>query len=123
VSAPIGFAPIGINKIYHPKGELPVAKVAGELRLPYALSTAGSCTIEDVAASNDRGRESEAAVQVEGAANDEPVRFFQLYLPHDDELAVSLLKRAVKNGFTACILTTVQKRYILHTAQQAHADS
>ena len=28
VSAPIGFAPIGINKIYHQHGELPVAKVA-----------------------------------------------------------------------------------------------
>jgi isopentenyl diphosphate isomerase/L-lactate dehydrogenase-like FMN-dependent dehydrogenase len=107
VSAPIGFAPIGINKIYHPKGELPVAKVAGELRLPYGLSTAGSSTIEDVAASNDAGRQSEEAVKVEGADNDSPVRFFQLYLPHDDELAVSLLKRAVKSGFTACILTTV----------------
>lgn len=106
VSAPIGFAPIGINKIYHPKGELPVAKVAGELRLPYGLSTAGSSTIEDVAAANEEGRQSEHAVQVEGAANDEPVRFFQLYLPHDDELAISLLKRAVDSGFTACILTT-----------------
>ncbi|KAK5023459.1 hypothetical protein LTS07_009334 [Exophiala sideris] len=106
VSAPIGFAPVGINKIYHPKGEIPVAKVAGELRLPYGLSTAGSCTIEDVAASNDAGRESEAAVKVEGADNDSPVRFFQLYLPHDDELAVSILKRAVATGFTACILTT-----------------
>ncbi|KAL2402906.1 FMN-dependent alpha-hydroxy acid dehydrogenase qulF [Exophiala dermatitidis] len=106
ISAPIGFAPIGINKIYHPKGELPVAKVAGELRLPYGLSTAGSSTIEDVAAANNEGRQSEHAVHVEGAANDEPVRFFQLYLPHDDELAVSLLKRAVDSGFTACILTT-----------------
>ncbi|KAL2399577.1 FMN-dependent alpha-hydroxy acid dehydrogenase qulF [Exophiala dermatitidis] len=106
ISAPIGFAPIGINKIYHPKGELPVAKVAGELRLPYGLSTAGSSTIEDVAAANEEGRQSEHAVQVEGAANDEPVRFFQLYLPHDDELAISLLKRAVDSGFTACILTT-----------------
>ncbi|KAL2419005.1 FMN-dependent alpha-hydroxy acid dehydrogenase qulF [Exophiala dermatitidis] len=106
ISAPIGFAPIGINKIYHPKGELPVAKVAGELRLPYGLSTAGSSTIEDVVAANDEGRQTEHAVQVEGAANDEPVRFFQLYLPHDDELAISLLKRAVDAGFTACILTT-----------------
>ncbi|KAK5046871.1 hypothetical protein LTR84_007225 [Exophiala bonariae] len=106
VSAPIGFAPIGINKIYHPKAELPVAKVAGELRLPYALSTAGSSSIEDVAASNDEGRQSGRAVNVEGAKNDEPVRFFQLYLPHDDELAVSLMQRAVDSGFTACILTT-----------------
>ena len=42
VSAPIGFSPVGINKIYNPAGELPVAKVAGELNLPYCLSTAGT---------------------------------------------------------------------------------
>jgi len=54
-SAIIGFAPIGINKIYHAKGELPVAKVVGELRLPYSPSTAGSTAIEDVATSNDEG--------------------------------------------------------------------
>jgi isopentenyl diphosphate isomerase/L-lactate dehydrogenase-like FMN-dependent dehydrogenase len=88
VSAPIGFAPIGINKIYHPDGELPVAKVAKELNLPYCLSTAGSQPIEDV-----------------GRANGEGPRFFQLYLPHDDELTVSLLTRAHDSGFSACILT------------------
>jgi len=42
VPAPIGFAPIGINKIYHPTDELRVAKVAGELGLPSCLSTADS---------------------------------------------------------------------------------
>ncbi|KAK5134232.1 hypothetical protein LTR08_006775 [Meristemomyces frigidus] len=88
VSAPIGFAPVGINKIYHPLGELPVAKVAKELNLPYCLSTAGSTSIEDV-----------------GKANGEGPRFFQLYMPHDDELTVSLLKRAYDSGFSACILT------------------
>ncbi|KAF2651358.1 FMN-dependent alpha-hydroxy acid dehydrogenase [Lophiostoma macrostomum CBS 122681] len=88
VPTPIGFAPIGINKIYHPLGELPVAKVAGELGLPYCLSTAGSQPIEDV-----------------GKANGAGPRFFQLYMPHDDELTRSLLQRAVDSGFTACILT------------------
>lgn len=89
VPAPIGFAPIGINKIYHPSGELPVAQVAGELGLPYCLSTAGSQSIEDVASAN-------------GSSG---LRFFQLYMPHDDELTLSLLKRAHNNGFKACILT------------------
>lgn len=88
VSAPIGFAPIGINKIYNPAGELPVAKVAKELNLPYCLSTAGSQPIEDV-----------------GAANGEAPRFFQLYQPHEDELTISLLTRAHESGFTACIVT------------------
>ena len=89
VAAPIGFAPVGINKIYHPRGEIPVARVAHELNLPYALSTAGSCPIEAV-----------------GQANQNGPRFFQLYMPHDDELTVSLLTRAHNSGFTACILTT-----------------
>ncbi|KAI4141321.1 MAG: hypothetical protein L6R39_005402 [Caloplaca ligustica] len=89
VSAPIGFAPIGINKIYHPLGELPVATVAKELNIPYCLSTAGSTPIEAVAAANGDGP-----------------RFYQLYMPHDDELTISLLTRAHKSGFTACILTT-----------------
>ena len=89
VSAPIGFAPIGINKIYHKDGELPVATVAKELNLPYCLSTAGSNPIEKVAEANGQGP-----------------RFYQLYMPHDDELTVSLLTRAYESGFDACILTT-----------------
>ncbi|MCJ1468372.1 hypothetical protein MMC07_007000, partial [Pseudocyphellaria aurata] len=89
VSAPVGFAPIGINKIYHPLGELPVATVAKELNLPYCLSTAGSTAIEKVAEANGQGP-----------------RFYQLYMPHDDELTVSLLTRAFKSGFDVCMLTT-----------------
>ncbi|KAB8200267.1 FMN-dependent dehydrogenase [Aspergillus parasiticus] len=89
VSAPIGFAPIGINKIYHPSAEAAVAKVAGELNLPYCLSTAGSTPIEKVAEANGKGP-----------------RFYQLYMPHDDELTLSLLNRAWKSGFDALILTT-----------------
>jgi len=89
VAAPIGFAPIGINKIYHKDGELPVAKVAAELNLPYCLSTAGSNPIEAVAEANGNGP-----------------RFYQLYMPHNDELTISLLKRAHQSGFTACFLTT-----------------
>jgi isopentenyl diphosphate isomerase/L-lactate dehydrogenase-like FMN-dependent dehydrogenase len=37
ISAPILFSPIGINKIYHPDGELAVAKVAGPLELSYLI--------------------------------------------------------------------------------------
>lgn len=55
VSASIGFAPIGINKIYNPPGELLVTKVARELNLPYCLSTAGSNPIEDVGKANGDG--------------------------------------------------------------------
>ncbi|KAH0428042.1 FMN-dependent dehydrogenase [Colletotrichum camelliae] len=107
VSAPFGIAPVGINKIYHPQGEVPVAKVAGELGIPYSLSTAGSCTIEEVAQANDAGRESTIDAQsADKSKIPKGPRFFQLYMPHDDELTVSLLKRAHQSGFTACILTT-----------------
>ena len=99
VNAPIGFTPVVINKIYHPQGELPVARAAGGLGLPYALSTAGSQPIEDVGAANDAG----AAASKDGSGS--AVRFFQLYMPHDDALTRSLLQRAVDSGFTACILT------------------
>ncbi|KAJ9102586.1 hypothetical protein QFC21_002987 [Naganishia friedmannii] len=97
IAAPICFAPVGINKIYHPLGELNTAKVAVELGLPYCLSTAASQSIEDVAAANGQG-----------------VRFFQLYSPPDEELMESILRRAIvpdvrdyvqDNGFTACIWT------------------
>ena len=103
-AAPIGIAPIGINKIYHPLGELPVATVAGELGLPYCLSTAGSQPIEAVGAANDAGAKGaggSGSSSGKGAA-----RFFQLYMPHDDELTVSLLQRAWDSGFDALILTT-----------------
>jgi isopentenyl diphosphate isomerase/L-lactate dehydrogenase-like FMN-dependent dehydrogenase len=89
VSAPIGFAPVGYNKAFHHLAEQPVAKVAGELNLPYCLSTAGSMPIEAV-----------------GKANGAGPRFFQLYMPHDDELTLSLLNRAWNSGFDALILTT-----------------
>ncbi|KAF4826489.1 putative lactate 2-monooxygenase [Colletotrichum tropicale] len=107
VSAPFGIAPVGINKIYHPQGEVPVAKIAGELGIPYSLSTAGSCTIEEVAQANDAGHESAINAQsADKSKIQQGPRFFQLYMPHDDELTVSLLKRAHESGFTACILTT-----------------
>jgi isopentenyl diphosphate isomerase/L-lactate dehydrogenase-like FMN-dependent dehydrogenase len=55
LAAPIGFAPIGINRIYHPTGETSVAKVAQELNLAYALSSAGSYSIEEVGRMNGEG--------------------------------------------------------------------
>jgi len=58
------------------------------LKLPYCLSTAGSQPIEKVRKVNGDGP-----------------RFFQLYLPHDDDLTISLLTRAYNSGFDVCILT------------------
>ncbi|BGP66548.1 hypothetical protein NBRC10512v2_007956 [Rhodotorula toruloides] len=100
--APLGFAPIGINKIYHPLGEFNAAKVAGELNLAYALSTAGSQPISEVARVNDEGFSRAGRSRAHGAQNG---RFFQLYWPPNDELTISLLRDAHQNGYSACILT------------------
>ena len=143
VAAPIGIAPIGINTIYHPTAEAAAAKVAGELNIPYSLSTAGSRSFEEVARANEAGyKDSYGAKAVAEAAAEattstggsggkgasgrhdsvgigsgegkegikeakklESPRFYQLYMPHDDELTESLLLRAHKSGFSAILLT------------------
>ncbi|KAE8843455.1 hypothetical protein HRS9122_04558 [Pyrenophora teres f. teres] len=105
VPAPIGFAPVGINKIYNPEGELPVARAVGTLGLPYCLSTAGSQSIEDVGLANDQGVRKRSDGETAAGGGEKGVRFFQLYMPHDDELTRSILQRAVDSGFSACILT------------------
>ncbi|XDG02523.1 hypothetical protein ABKA04_002138 [Annulohypoxylon sp. FPYF3050] len=108
VSAPIGFAPIGINRIYHPTGELSPARVAGELGLLYCLSSAGSYGIEDVARANDAGVEKGRGGEggEVGKGGKVGARWFQLYWSPDDGVALSMLKRAADNGYEACVLTT-----------------
>ncbi|KAL7624860.1 hypothetical protein AAE478_004074 [Parahypoxylon ruwenzoriense] len=99
-SAPFGFAPIGINRIYHSLGELAPARVAGELGLSCCLSSAGSCSIEDVASANDDGAGGDKGGSRSG------VRYYQLYWSPDDEVTLSMLRRACDNGFGACFVTT-----------------
>ncbi|THU80942.1 FMN-dependent alpha-hydroxy acid dehydrogenase [Dendrothele bispora CBS 962.96] len=105
IPAPILFAPIGINKLYSPQGELVPAKIAGELGLPYCLSTAASQPIEAVAAANDAGAVSTGSDSSANNGKALSPRFFQLYMGHDDEVTISLLERAWKNGFDVCMLT------------------
>ncbi|KAI0720311.1 L-lactate dehydrogenase [Cerioporus squamosus] len=112
IPVPIMFAPIGINKLYSPLGELIPARVAGELGMPYCLSTAASQPIEEVAKANDEGaserNESNSVHQYDGpnGGNAKSPRFFQLYMGHDDEITLSLLNRAWKAGFDVLMLTT-----------------
>ncbi|TRX90361.1 hypothetical protein FHL15_008726 [Xylaria flabelliformis] len=106
VSAPIGFAPIGINRIYHPTGELSPARVAGELNLPYCLSSAGSYSIEAVAEANDALAGSLSVKNASGNETGKGVRFYQLYWSPDDNVTLSILNRAAQSGYTALFLTT-----------------
>ncbi|KAI0478649.1 FMN-dependent alpha-hydroxy acid dehydrogenase [Xylariaceae sp. FL0804] len=116
VAAPIGFAPIGINRIYHPTGELSPARVAGELGLAYCLSSAASYSIERVAEANDElaggggdgGKSKSSSSNGPSGSGQEGggVRFYQLYWSPDDAVTLSMLERAAKSGYTALVLTT-----------------
>ncbi|MEW2356848.1 lactate 2-monooxygenase [Spirillospora sp. NPDC029432] len=86
--APVLLAPIGVQSIFHPEGELAVARAAAACGLPMVLSTAASFTIEEVAAANGDGP-----------------RWYQLYWPKDRDLAVSFLERAKAAGYTALVVT------------------
>jgi isopentenyl diphosphate isomerase/L-lactate dehydrogenase-like FMN-dependent dehydrogenase len=86
--APFMLAPIGVQQIIHPDGELATARAAAATGVPFILSTAASNTIEDVAAQ----------------AGDVP-RWYQLYWPSDDEVTKSFLSRAEQSGFSAIVVT------------------
>ncbi len=85
---PLVFAPTGFTRLMHHEGETAVTRVAERVGIPYALSTLGTTSPEDVAA---------AAPGTD--------RWFQLYLWNDREAGVELVRRARAAGFTALVLT------------------
>ncbi|KAH8705593.1 putative FMN dependent dehydrogenase [Talaromyces proteolyticus] len=85
---PLLMAPIGVQALAHPNKEVGLAASCSEVEVPYILSTASGSSFEDVAASSGSGK-----------------RWFQLYWPSDNEITLSLLKRAKENGFEALVVT------------------
>lgn len=102
---PVAVAPIGVQRIFHPDGEVAAARASDAVGVPYTLSTASSTSIEDVARAMDsRGAGQEAR---QGRAKSKTPRWYQLYWPsrdHDD-ITISLLSRAKKAGYTALFVT------------------
>ena len=88
LASPIMLGPVGVLKLAHPEGEVAVARAAAAAGVPMILSTAASCTIEDVAKANGDGQ-----------------RWFQLYWPKDRDIAASFLSRARAAGFSVLVLT------------------
>ncbi|HEY0450897.1 lactate 2-monooxygenase [Actinophytocola sp.] len=86
--APVLLAPVGVQSIVHPEGELATARAAADLGVPMVLSTASSHPIEEVAESNGDGP-----------------RWYQLYWPNDNDVTISILSRAKAAGFTTLVLT------------------
>src|SRR5687768_9225996 len=86
--APVLFAPIGVQTLARPEGDLVTARAAAEVGLTYIHSTQASFPMEEVAAANGDGP-----------------RWYQLYWPTDDELAVSFMRRAKAAGYTHLVIT------------------
>lgn len=93
LDVPVVMAPVGVQKLYHPEGEVAVARVFAEHGLPYTLSTASSCPMGDVA----------NAIKENGEGRG--IGWYQLYWPSDDELCQSYLKRAKEHGFEVLVVT------------------
>ncbi|KAF5315223.1 hypothetical protein D9619_007250 [Psilocybe cf. subviscida] len=86
--SPVLIAPIGVQAIFHPDAEFSPARAGKALGIPYILSTAASRSIEEVARENGDGH-----------------RWYQLYWPRNNDVTLSLLKRAKENNYTALIVT------------------
>jgi isopentenyl diphosphate isomerase/L-lactate dehydrogenase-like FMN-dependent dehydrogenase len=87
-SAPLFLAPVGVQTIAHPEGELATARAAKKVGLPYIASTASSYSLEAIASE----------------LGDHP-HWFQLYWGKDPEVTASFLKRAEKAKYSAIVVT------------------
>jgi isopentenyl diphosphate isomerase/L-lactate dehydrogenase-like FMN-dependent dehydrogenase len=88
MAAPVMLAPLGVQGIMHPDGELASARAAASLGVPVILSSAASRTMEQVAA----------------VMGDAP-RWFQLYWSSNPDIAASFLERAERAGYGAIVVT------------------
>jgi L-lactate dehydrogenase (cytochrome) len=88
VSMPVGIAPTGFTRMMHTEGEFAGATAADEFGIPFALSTMGTRSIEEVAAVAPGGN-----------------NWFQLYMWKDRERSMALVERAKSAGFDALMLT------------------
>jgi L-lactate dehydrogenase (cytochrome) len=87
-AAPWAFAPTGFTRMMHTEGEPAVGRVAARMGVPYALSTMGTTSIEQLAAAAPDAR-----------------RWFQLYLWRDREASRDFVARAQAVGYEALVLT------------------
>ena len=86
--APVLLAPVGVQTIVHPDGELASARAAAALDLVLIHSTAAAHSIEQVAEASGDGQ-----------------RWYQLYWPNDRAVAASLVGRAEAAGYSVLVVT------------------
>ncbi|KQB86903.1 alpha-hydroxy acid oxidase [Corynebacterium lowii] len=87
-SLPFGIAPTGFTRLMQTEGEVAGASAAGRAGIPFALSTLGTTSIEDVKKANPHGR-----------------NMFQLYVMRDRSISYGLVERAAKAGFDTLFFT------------------
>ena len=88
VELPFGIAPTGFTRMMHAEGEVAGATAAAAAGIPFALSTMGTTSIEDVAAAAPGGR-----------------HWFQLYMWKDRDRSMALVDRAAKAGYDTLLVT------------------
>lgn len=90
VSSPIPLilAPTGFTRMMQHEGERAVGRAAAAAGIPYAISTMGTVSVEDIATELP-----------------DLQRWFQLYLWQDREASLALMQRAQAAGFSTLVLT------------------
>jgi L-lactate dehydrogenase (cytochrome) len=88
VELPFGIAPTGFTRMMQAEGERAGAAAAAAAGIPFALSTMGTTSIEDVAAAAPGGR-----------------NWFQLYMWKDRDRSMALVDRAAQAGYDALLVT------------------
>ncbi len=88
VALPFGIAPTGFTRMMQAEGEIAGAQAARAAGIPFALSTMGTTSIEDVAAATPGGR-----------------NWFQLYMWKDRDRSMALVDRAAAAGFDTLLVT------------------
>jgi len=85
---PFGIAPTGFTRMMHTEGEVAGVTAAADAGIPFALSTMGTTSIEDVAAAAPGGR-----------------HWFQLYMWKDRDRSMALVERAARAGYDTLLVT------------------
>jgi isopentenyl diphosphate isomerase/L-lactate dehydrogenase-like FMN-dependent dehydrogenase len=88
VALPVLIAPLALQRMAHPDGELATARAAARAGTIMCLSTAATVRPAEVA-----------------AASPDAARWFQVYVFGDRSLTEELIAEAVANGFSALVFT------------------
>ncbi len=87
VAMPVALAPVGLTGMQHADGEILACRAAQKFGVPYILTTMSICSLEDVAAHNDK-----------------PF-WFQLYVMRERGFSADLVARAKAANCSALVLT------------------